>query len=216
MSNYEQLKKKLESCRNRWKFIHIVKTGGSSLREAIEPTSLTNPTRQSRRRWPGHETFKRSYERGVFTWSVVRNPYDRFVSSYFFNIQYDDMLYDNGEEICEGIAWIRENCPDFDTFAKTIGEWHPLLHDRNKICWKCQKDCLVFKDKQVDYIVRFENLAEEWKTIKRLFGCVKEELGHVRKTNRKPWEEYYTPETLKIVSDHYQKDFKFLGYSIVS
>jgi len=220
MEKYEELKAKLESYKNVWKFIHIYKTGGASLREAIHPGYFDTPKARDRSgHFPNHCTVKQVLRgRGYFGkkatldtcffWSSVRNPYDRFLSSYFFMKQHDAP----GNKICPAMMWINANCPDFHTYAKTFSTWFPKIIDKNAL-WSTQFDCITVNGKNaLDYMVRFENLAEEWEIIKRLFKAKVPTLGTIHKTKHKPWQEHYSPELRDIVYNHYKADFELLGY----
>ena len=67
---------------NQLLFLHIPKTAGTSINEDLQPYLKYQF---------GHVTAQEYIERGfdlknIFTFTFVRNPYDRFVSLFFYSI----------------------------------------------------------------------------------------------------------------------------------
>ena len=66
----------------------------------------------------------------------------------------------------------------------------------------------------VEFIGRYERLAEDWGKICYRMGASYEPLPHRRNASlyRAPLQDYYTKETAKMIADLYQKDFELFDY----
>jgi hypothetical protein len=123
-----------------------------------------------------------------YKFSIIRNPWDRVVSVYW---------------------WLIVNVPeknfgsmDFTEFVKTRKgfSWLPKYHK-----W--------FKD--VDFLIRFENLKNDYEQVCNHLKVTPVELAQAKggmRKSKKHYSEYYTEETKQIVADHYEKDVEHFGY----
>lgn len=145
-----------------------------------------------------------------FSFGVVRNPYDRFVSCYEYMKQNSGYLWN----------------PDFGTFIEDLTRRGPFFYVQEDIIWWPQHRFLTIKNiVLVDRIIKFENLEKEWPEIvkeidKRTPVGFTRPPVHLRRMNvtsphRKlhdHWEEYYTSELKEKVYNLYKKDFRMFGY----
>jgi hypothetical protein len=136
-----------------------------------------------------------------FSFSIVRNPWDRLVSTY---VHQDGHLLRTararGIEL-EGLT--------FDDYVRAVSELqHAHLQE--------QHEYLVDEHGKpaVDYVGRFESLAAAFGEICRQLG-IHEVLSHEKKSTQrksKDHRSYYSPETKKIVEKRYARDIEFFGY----
>ena len=176
-------------------FIHINKTGGTSIAKNLDFFSKRHYTVKEVQKLIGIDWDD------AFTFTVVRNPYDRAVSHFeharlnnHYNIRIDDISFNN---------WVKftydEKRKEFRTagekFFYTQKEW--LQNKYGKI--------------DIDYIIKFENLNEDYKVVQDIIG-IKEKLPHLNKTERKPYKNYYSAESKKIIEDYFKDDFEEFNY----
>jgi len=85
---------------------------------------------------------------------------------------------------------------------------HPVPHV-NQLDWLVDPHGNVL----VDFIGRFENLAADWATIAAKIGAPPE-LPHTRKNpgRNKPYTEYYSERTRRIIEDRFRVDIEYFGY----
>lgn len=183
-------------------WINIPKTGTNSieiqLNHALPAVGL------------GH-VYSQFYPRSM--WSrlrtIVRNPYDRAVSAYFFmksggfndNKQYRELVRPHTTFeawVLEGLK--KEFLYDFRTYyamEPTIPQYMWLFDSNEE---------RVIPD---EHIGRFENLVPE---VKRLTDV--DLVMHTNKTDHAVWPTYYrNPEVKERIYSLYRRDFEVLGYS---
>lgn len=183
-------------------FVHIPKCAGVSINKSIFG-SLAG----------GHTTleeyldiFEASSIQNYFKFTIVRNPWDRLVSAYFF--------LRNGGFSEKDSEWYEEEISQFECFESFVKEWltreniwkwhhfrpqyHYFLDKHNK----CQLDFLGFLeniDKDIEYI--FEHIG------------IEASIAKSNKSEHRSYIEYYDEEMIDIVQKVYEEDIKILGYT---
>lgn len=194
-------------CNNRKIFfVHVPKTAGTTIEEALNLRNSKNiydkgvrldTVPVTRQHLYASELLKESgiKIKGYYAFAVVRNPFDRLVSEYGF--------MPNNYFVPEKIKSMR-----FEEFVRTSLKMDPL--ERRFIF----DGHLELQSNYVDIenvkIFKYENLSECFDELNKKFGPL--EFGHHLKTDRKHWEEYYTPELKEFVYDFYKEDFTRFGY----
>lgn len=181
--------------------IHIPKTGGVSIQEYAMNYKINIKIIGK------HEPAKKLIPeiKDYFSFAFVRNPYDRFMSSYYF---YRDapILKPNFLKINEEIQQYKtfeDFCLNFESFKykndiQFANQIYFILDENNKLL--------------VDYVGKFENLASDWKEICNIAGWEHNELPHLNKTNHLFWEDEYNDNMKQIVFKQFANDFKYLQY----
>ena len=215
----------LLSVKHKFLFIHIAKTGGTSLRAALQKTRWKDPyywpmflcSRFSHlaghrigTKYPRHgkvilakESLPKEFFDELFKFAFVRNPWDLQVSS-FHHIRRERPHVMQGKD-------------DFETFLrwKLDPERPYQYHIDTSI--ELQTDYLIDLRGNiiVDFIGRYERLVKDVDTICQRIGIPTPELPHKRKaTDReKDFRTYYTDETAELVAQHFQRDIELLGYT---
>jgi len=160
-----------------------------------------------------------------FTFCFVRNPWDWFVSQFFWNqdpnpISKKKLLRRPLETTREYLDKRRKRryLKKLETFSPDeIYETYELLKQYRGVH---QADSLfqyhyVYAPdgtRLVDYVGRFENIGTEFQNIIDRIG-VEAELAHRNATSHRDYTSYYTPETKDIVADLYSIDIETFGYA---
>ena len=138
----------------------------------------------------------------LFSFAVVRNPWDRAVSHYFHRIKTN--------QTGMGVA-----PPPFrDWLRLTIGEQDPVYFDDPKF-FGSQSGWLVDESGRVavDFVCRMETLDDDFETVCRQIG-VATSLPHLnRATSRKPYRDMYDRASKELVSQRFARDIELFGYS---
>lgn len=130
--------------------------------------------------------------------SIVRNPYDRLVSEYYFR-EKSVKLHKNFEDFAKNVLKLNRFTRNwlYDGHLETQSSY--LINEENNF-------------NSIDKIFKFEKLNECAAFLTGVTGD--KNMPHLRKTsNRKPYEEYYTQELKEIVYNFYKEDFINFNYS---
>jgi chondroitin 4-sulfotransferase 11 len=119
-----------------------------------------------------------------YSFTFVRNPYERFLSTYFYTIKHLKMNL------------------SFNDFAKNFDGFIEKYHENLSVTYA----------KQCDFIGRFETLQQDFDTVCHEIGIPKMKLPHTNKSKHKHYTEYYDDETKQIVAKRYAKDIEYFGY----
>jgi hypothetical protein len=197
--------------KHKFIFVHINKTAGTSLEWVLMKHS--NNRRVGKRK-PGISLIGRTKHRPVseykiiadkiygfknyFKFTLVRNPWQRLLSNYFFR------KYKKGDTDIQKLSfteWVKNSNKRGYLFENCLSRYAQLdwITDENgEVC--------------VDFIGRFENLQEDFNTICDKIGIPRNELPHKNATKHKHYTEYYDDESIFIVAEKYAKDIEYFGY----
>lgn len=220
------------SHRLKYVFIHIPKTGGTSIRDilthnykfscdvishwdTITEEQFSSFPRVSRD-LKCHHGVKRAKEYfdennldwdSYFKFSFMRNPYDLHVSNYHYLHQVVGKKNRNTEEQEETY----KNATSFEAYLNDLkrsrtGFQEIYIRDEGEV--------------KVDFIGKLEMMERDWKRIVDTIlpkGIITEEeykLPFLNKTKRKHFSEYYTSELTNLVNKACEMDFKVGDYEM--
>lgn len=176
---------------NKFIFIHIPKTGGSSVEQALK--------------WiePRHHTLKfydKKYDiREYYKFTIVRNPWDLVVSWHTFHKKYNKIR----AELREFSEWVTNGMPTHWDNKKIDGTmWgDPLDYSQ----W-------IDRFSDYDYIARTETLQADFDIICNQINIPKRVVPQLNQSDRPSYRELYTDETRQVVHDKYIKYIKYFNY----
>jgi hypothetical protein len=175
-------------------FIHINKTGGSSVEKALN-IPLEHKTALDKIEEIGIDKWEKR-----LTFTVVRNPWDKVVSHYHYRVKTNQTnLRDKPIGFKE---WVKRTYGDQDAF-----------YYNNPRMFMPQVDWIEDKDGNllVDEIIHFENIDSEFNDVLQKIGR-NIILPHVKKSNRGNYQEYYDKESIEIVENWFKQDIKRFNY----
>lgn len=175
-------------------FVHIPKTGGTTACAALRYSGITvNHT---------HEpaiALSRNYPPKVWNdtlkVTLVRNPWDRAVSLYYWWHQ------DVPCSIAAFREWICKDCLSY------MEEFDPL----DQLAYLVDEE----QNDLVDFIGRFENLQDDIKAMGRMANVVPGVPGHWSPSARPavPYQEFYDTKTADMLADHTRPFIERFGYT---
>ncbi len=175
-------------------FIHINKTGGSSIEKALG-ISLDHSTALEKYRQLGQSAWQRKF---VFT--VVRNPWDKVVSHYHYRVKTNQTGL--GSQPIPFPEWLQA----------CYVERNPAYYDEPRM-FMPQKQWLV--DEQgnmlVEFIGRFEQLGDDFARVCTRLN-LDAQLGHAKPSSRGSYRQYYDAESEALVRDCFAEDLEAFGY----
>jgi hypothetical protein len=178
-------------------FIHIGKTGGTSITKIIGENFQKHSTAKDIIEIIGKDKWT-----NTFKFTVVRNPWDQVHSWYKYRVKLNQ-------------SKMATNKISFkDWVACTYGEnKDPYYYYRPK-SFVPQVERLKNDEGIIDMdkIIRFENLREEYKIIADELG-INSELPHINKTKKTNYRDFYDETTQKIIEDWFHEDIEYFGYT---
>jgi len=178
-------------------FVHINKTGGTSIEEILKKLSRNlNGKHHFIQEYRKLADAKHGFE-NYFKFTIVRNPWDRLLSNYFYKkLNYNNLIQDLSFK-----KWITNSCDRNYSFENCLSR-------HTQLDWIVDENGEVV----VDFIGKFENLQEDFDTICDKIGIPRQKLPHKNKSKHKHYTEYYDDETRAIVAEKYAKDIEYFGY----
>ena len=197
------------SLQKRFLFVHIPKTAGNSIQsvlrdysedelvalrkeqDGIERFGLRNPNYKIKK----HSTLSEYYNalgseqfRRLYKFTCVRNPWDRMVSYYFTPTQKPENW--NRKKFRETISKA-VSVPDY--LRLDNGDANPFAH--------------------VDCIMRFENLADDFRGVCDAIGISPPDLPQYNRSNREHYSKYYDNELRELVRARFAAEIERFNYS---
>ena len=206
----------------RYVFIHIPKTGGTSLALALEGRAMaddimlgdTPKARRRRNRVKGVQTRGRLWKHArladldglidrqqmadYFVFTLVRNPWDRTVSYYHW---LRDQSFDH-----PAVRLARS--VDFDAFLQDRGTQAAFARDAaaSYVSAPDGTECC-------DLYLRMEHLAEDLPELERALSLKLGPLPHENRSSRGPYRDYYSDRTRAIAARLFAGDIARFGYA---
>lgn len=202
-------------------FIEVPKTGSSSIRsllgKPLKPHLNICQMRSIMQHYPSYYRHSRNrllasyYELvapnkrmakgegefgSYFKFGFVRNPWDRVVSLY---LRTEGLQMRNEMSFDKFVSWIK--------YSSSTSK-HPTPHV-NQLDWLVDPHGQLL----VDFIGRFENLENDWKTISKRINLPKA-LPHKNRNRakNKHYTEYYTLTTKQIIQEKFKTDIEYFQY----
>ncbi len=189
----------LISEKNKILFIHIPRTGGTSIRELLHTqiidTKSINLFHDSARTLP--KDFFLQYD-DYLKFAFVRNPWDRLLSWYSF---------------CNADCNVRGYSCSFDFFIANYEEVRQKM-GMDKGFHFLQIDYLMGKDGHlvVDEIGRFEDFTNEVLKILKIRESSTDVIPRINGTGVKNYRKYYSKNSRQLVDELCKKDIEYFGY----
>ena len=164
-------------------FVHIIKTGGVSIATGLNmQAKQCHLTASEIRTKVGDATWNR-----YFKFSIIRNPWDKMVSSYHFNHH----------------KWVPEGTP-FEDYIRRWGKGQQITR------FPPQNSAYINED--LDFIGHFETLEADFQTILSHLKHPPLELGHLNRSRHRNYRDYYSDETRQIVENQFTDDIRRWGF----
>ncbi len=198
----------------RFIFIHIPRTAGFSVHQALQPWVDHQNLDFRKARWEKdypHYTAREIREiagketlQEYFKFAFVRNPWDRMLSRYSYLKKFND----HPHEPFNPRGYYPPGTLSFLQWLKG-GEPHGV----HPLDLRPQKKWLVDVSGQigVDFVGRFETLEADFETICQKIG-LSLALPHVNRSDHGHYREYYDPEGRDVVARIFREDIKTWSY----
>lgn len=207
-------------------FVHVPKTAGNSLQNAlfpysedertIDPESYQDGVERFGVAHPGSNLKKHSgisaYQQAVspeflesaFKFTVLRNPWDRMISQYFFRRQKLAGFVNAPDE--------RDLPLDEEIFRKQLNK---QVGYRQYICARNADGRLrQIEEHAIDFFVRFEHLQDDMDVVADKLGIARTQLVQRNATRHRPYASYYTESLHSAVAEHFATEIAYFGFKL--
>jgi len=176
---------------DRLLFIHIRKTGGASITQAITGCKYTGVSAHKTAEELRVELTPQVFDE-LIKFTSVRNPYDRVVSYYYYILQNPPHHAHPARKLSgfsEFVDWLQVTKELPTQFSKILIEGKPCT----------------------EYILRFENLAQDWANFVR--GTkLPSKLRRLNQSHHPPWQEVCSTSDMRKIVEMYEEDFNELAW----
>ena len=189
-------------------FVHIQKTGGSSI-----CTALGLPGDHPHKHMAAaelREIYGEAVWDSAFKFAFVRNPWDRLVSWWTMI----DWQRDRYAQATDFGKLVLDTATTFEDFIVRFDEMADDEFFKSRWLFRPQFDMVADAGGQVivDLVGRFETLAEDWQRIGTALGRPDLALPHVNRSLHDGYRAFYSARTRQIVARHFRADIDAFGY----
>jgi len=185
-------------------FVHIPKCAGTSVYKSLKLDFLGS----------GHAPASKHSEfldQGYFSFSFVRNPWDRIASCYryFKSMKPKDRWYKGNQKLADLAKQI-----SFDQFVRMIPEFQKMMireegSVRSGIHFQ---PFSYFLDKPIEYIGKMEDIQHDYFNIRSRLNLPLENLPQINSTKKQNYQKLYIEDTKSLVYNVYSEDIKKYNY----
>ena len=182
-------------------FIHIPKCAGSSIKEMLQDLNEKEDIHSKLK-----DDIKVLKEKNIknidkyFIFTVLRNPWDRMVSYYFF---YKDIIKTN-----EDIA-VKAKKFNFKNWIDCIYE-NPT---KFSFMYDNYLDYISYENNVIiDYTINFHEFSKDVEFLKELLRFNAPTL-HINPSKHEFYKKYYSDKEIEMISEIYKRDIEFFDFS---
>lgn len=187
---------------NRLIFVHLPRTGGSSIRKGVFAGKCEGPVfGKIPNEWRGFPSF-----------TIVRNPFDRLVSAWKMctdgvsGKRHGPIPFLPPEtSLVEFLGFVIDKSVDYrkSSSGKCYIKHHTLPQTHPWNCLQLAED-----------VARFENYDRDVSKILIKNGFSETGMPHWNRTKHKDYRQYFNDQAIEITRNYYKEDLAELGYEL--
>lgn len=192
-------------------FVHIQKTGGSTVSRLLEENVADVRGLGAR-----HQFAIRGKQRlegwdEYFKFAFVRNPWARLVSWHAMIRRAEKYGRRPQNKLWR---YAQQNSSNFDEFIRNCTDEIEIGRGVRYSFTYNQLDYLTDENGEllVDFIGQLESFSADLRKVCEKTGIELETVPHKNRSSHTHYSELYTPETEEIVKDRFERDIEYFGY----
>lgn len=198
-------------------FIHIPKCAGISLAKTLQPHIEVHRIGPHSKYQHIFGTESELIREEIFTFTFVRDPWARLVSTFFYIMQGGRAEIDKRRRD----RYLKQYKGNFRRFVRDIESWFDIQEedsiykDRYIPHFRPQYEFIIDASGQpaVDFIGRVETITEDFTRLCRELDIPGLSLAKSNKSTHLKYQAYYDEETSAIVADYYARDIELFNYT---
>ena len=182
---------------HRWIFIHLEKTGGTSLTNCLE-TETAEPMSKRVRHW-GIKEHIENYNiipSDYFIFSIIRNPWDRLVSWYYHLLANNKFFMRVNNITC------------FNDLVKNLPDYIKSSTAHERYC--------INDNSLINYVLKYENLEQDVKTLSQKINLTTTDMPRYTHDTNRPrhifYQDYYSTYSKDLVAELFQWEISMFNY----
>ncbi len=209
-------------------FIHIPKTGGNSIQNILKEYSheqicyrhiydryfkrffskhintfeVINPDDKKLHKHTPLKEYEHLYGLSklntLYKFATIRNPFDKLVSSFFSPHRARGGVLGTFQNLV-GNKHTPYDMKNFESYIKAIKPIEYYIKDASG-------------KTQIDYFIRFENLAHDFTIVCNKIGIEHKQLPHVNKSKRMSFQNYYSQELIDFIKEKHAFEIELGAY----
>jgi hypothetical protein len=182
-------------------FIHIPKSGGTSIHHMIKEESLTNIT------YRAHEINPNQFDR-EYSMVILRDPIDRFLSSFYYSKGNYPNCKLTLDESVKTPSDLVKGLIKGDKEELLIDSNHYIGNEKTGLSWIWTPQYKWWNGAK--YVLMYENIISDFSDFLKVTGREDVKLLHFNKSKRK--EHIFSPDEIEYIKDRYSEDFKLIEF----
>lgn len=185
-------------------FIHIPKCAGTSVYKSLGLDFLGSGHAPASK----HSDF---LEQGYFSFSFVRNPWDRISSCYRYF-----------QSLKPGVRWYRANqtisdlasSVSFNEFVNYVPDFQKMMiREKGSVRSGVHfQPFSYFLDTSIDFVGKVENINHDYMSIRSRLNLPLKQIPKINSTKNQDYKELYNEELRNIVYNIYKEDIEKYNY----
>tara|TARA_Y100001938_G_C8076340_1_gene426335 strand:- start:492 stop:1082 length:591 start_codon:yes stop_codon:yes gene_type:complete len=185
-------------------FIHIPKCAGTSVYKSLKLDFLGS----------GHAPASKHFDflqQGYFSFSFVRNPWDRISSCYRYF-----------QSLKPGVRWYRANqtisdlanSVSFNEFVNYVLDFQKMMiREKGSVRSGIHfQPFSYFLDTSIDFVGKVEDINHDYMSIRSRLNLPLKQIPKINSTKNQDYKELYNEETRNIVYNIYKEDIEKYNY----
>ena len=190
---------------NGYVFIQVPRTASTAISRALGESDR----RHKKAVW--YERYNQQLFEHLYTFSIVRNPWDRIHSAFCF-------LKNGGANALDN-EWATRNISNCSTFEQFVLNLEQESFKERVLSWTHFTPQTRFisdstGDVKIDYIGKFEHIDAAIQIINEKVHF-KNDIQALNKSHKKSYKKVYTNEMIDVVNRVYKKDIEKLDYTFI-
>jgi len=196
------------SHKHKFIFVHIPKTGGTSIMKALRPYGLLGEGHYTLSEIQNNHNLTALQMKEYFKFAVVRNPWDIVASNYHYSRMKKSFWHSEDTSAKYPVH------VDYDVASKIDFAQYVDLMIKNKLNHRFSMlSQSHFVDGDIDHLLRFEDLNSEFLRICERIGLPPISLEKANPSKHNHYSTHYDATTIELVRNYFKQDIERFNYS---
>jgi len=191
-------------------FVHVPKTGGTSIMTALRSFDLRGEGHYTLDEIKKNNNISSFQAQQYYKFAVIRNPWDIVVSNYHYS-RMKKSFWHSDENTTR-----YELHPDYELSSRiNFSEYVKLLVENKLNHHFSMVPQVHWIDETLNSLIRFENLENDFSKVCRQIGLGDVALEKINPSRHQHYSEYYDNLSRDLIYDYFLQDIKQFNYTFI-